>query len=40
MNNPDETNPWARPSTIPPSIPWIELLNTPNKYTAACDTEL
>jgi hypothetical protein len=40
INNPDDTNPWANPNSIAPSIPIIELLNTPIKYTAACETEL
>jgi hypothetical protein len=35
MNKPEETKPWAKPRTIPPSIPCIVLLNTPNRYTAA-----
>ena len=40
MNKPEETNPCAIPKIIPPSIPCIVLLNTANKYTAACETEL
>ena len=40
MNSPDDTNPWAKPKTILPSIPCTVLLNAPNKYTAAWDTEL
>jgi hypothetical protein len=40
INKPLDTNPCAKPKAIPPSIPWIVLLNTPIKYTAACDTEL
>ncbi len=39
INKPEETKPWANPSVIPPSIPIIVLLNTPNRYTAACDTD-
>ena len=40
INKPLDTNPWARPNTIAPSIPCIVLLNAPIKYTAAWDTEL
>jgi len=39
INKPDETKPCANPKVIPPSIPCKVLLNTPKRYTAACDTD-
>jgi hypothetical protein len=39
INKPDETKPCASPKVIPPSIPCKVLLNTPKRYTAACDTD-
>jgi len=35
-----DINPCAKPNIILPSIPCRTLLNTPAKYTAACETEL
>jgi hypothetical protein len=31
INKPEETKPWAKPKSIEPSIPNIELLNAPIK---------